>query len=77
MPNWMNSEDSGWIWKTKRENRRKRNRFYLVSSNREKECKILNRVMFALRHQTTKYTHLATEKSMLGEEARKDRGGGT
>lgn len=48
---------------------------YLVSSSRESGCKILNRVMVVSRNKTTKYTHIAIEKSMLGEEARKSRGG--
>ena len=69
MPNWMNSGNSGLIWKKQREKRKEKKQVYLVSSSRESGCKILNRVMVVSRNKTTKYTHIAIEKSMLGEEA--------
>lgn len=50
MPNWINSGNSGWIWKTQRKKREKQ-QVYLVSSSREKGCGILNRAMFASRNR--------------------------
>lgn len=50
MPNWINSGNSGWIWKTERE-RSKKQQVYLVSSSREKGCGILNGALFASRHR--------------------------
>lgn len=50
MPNWINSGDSGWIWKTQRKKREKQ-QVYLVSSSREKGVWDIERGVFASRHR--------------------------